>query len=42
VPETVDLRELALRTNPGEVPINGTVVAHGPAIYYNHPEKTTT
>lgn len=41
VPETMDLRELALRTMPGEVPINGTVVAHGPAIYYNHPEKTT-
>lgn len=41
VPESVDLRELALRTNPGEVPANATIVAHGPAIYYNHPEETT-
>lgn len=42
VPESVDLKELALRTNPGEVPANATIVAHGPAIYYNHPEETTT
>lgn len=37
VPESSDLRTLALSTGPGEVPINGTVVAHGPAIYYHHP-----
>lgn len=37
VPETTDLRTLALSTNPGEVPENGTVVAHGPVIHYNHP-----
>lgn len=37
VPEDTDLRQLALNTNPGEVPENGTVVAHGPVIHYNHP-----
>lgn len=37
VPETTDLRELALRMNPGEIPADGTVVAHGPTIHYNQP-----
>lgn len=37
VPETSDLRSIALNTNPGEIPPNGTVVAHGPIIHYNHP-----
>lgn len=37
VPESADLKSLALSTGPGEVPVNGTVVAHGPAIYYHHP-----
>lgn len=37
VPETTDLKELALRMHPGEIPAGGRVVAHGPTIHYNQP-----
>lgn len=40
VPEDVDLEQLALRSNARQLPIEGVLVATGPAIYYNPPTTT--
>ena len=38
VPRTVDLKELALRTNPDRLPKEGKLVATGPVVYFNDSE----
>lgn len=40
VPQDVDLEQLALRSNARQLPIEGVVVATGPAIYYNPASAT--
>ena len=40
VPETIDLEQLALRSNARDLPLEGVLVATGPVVYYNPDTKS--